>query len=170
MEFHEFMAARGPALLRTAYLLTGNREEAEDLLQGSMATLLVHWRRVGHEHPEAYVRRIIVNAHLTRWRRLRQHETPVDSVPDRVTDDHTTSYVLRDEMWSALARLPRRQRAVLVLRFYEDLSERETAETLGCSVGTVKSQTAKAIAKLRAEMSPQAVLPLPAVHVRKAVS
>lgn len=170
MEFHEFMAARGPALLRTAFLLTGNREEAEDLLQSSMATLLVHWRRVGKEHPEAYVRRVIVNSHLTWWRRMRSREMPVDVMPERATDDHTTSYVLRDEMWSALARLPRRQRAVLVLRFYEDLSERETAETLGCSVGTVKSQTAKAIAKLRLEMSSPSMLALPAVQVRKAVS
>lgn len=147
--YDEFLAARGPALLRTAYLICGDRHQAEDLFQNAMARLLVHWPRVASGDPEAYVRRILVNSTINWWQRLRSRETSVEAVPDRAGPDFTALQADRDEMWRALASLPPRQRAVLVLRYYEDLSEAQTAALLGCSVGTVKSQHAKALDSLR---------------------
>jgi RNA polymerase sigma-70 factor (sigma-E family) len=147
--YDDFVASRGPALLRTAYLICGDRHQAEDLFQNAMARLLVHWTRVSGGDPEAYARRILVNSTINWRQRLRAREVSVAAVPDRAGADFTTALAERDEMWHALARLPRRQRAVLVLRYYEDLTEAQTAAMLGCSVGTIKSQHAKALALLR---------------------
>ena len=144
-EFEEFVAARSPRLLTTAYLLTHDHGRAEDLLQTSLAKLWLAWQRV--EDPDAYVRRVMMTTYASWWRRKWRAERPAEALPES-----PTATIERDpDMWSALARLPRGQRAVLVLRFYEDLTEVETARVLGCSVGTVKSQTAKGLTKLRAD-------------------
>lgn len=166
-EFRDFVAARSPALLRTAYLMTGNRAEAEDLLQTALAKTFVAWRRVREaDNPEAYVRRVMLNTRTSLWRRRRVDEQPYADVPERAeTADPFGSSDLHDALWRALGTLGRRQRAVLVLRYYEQLSEAEIAETLGISVGTVKSQASRALATLRANAGlrddPRAALPLP---------
>ena len=151
--FEDFVRARSDSLLRTALLLTGQRRaEAEDLLQLALERAYRHWPRIcGSEGPERYVRRILASASTDRWRRLARrpeqampagHGGPV--VPDRTNEIADRDYLLR-----ALAALPPRQRAVLVLRYFDDLSEAETADMLGCSLGTVKSQAARGLARLR---------------------
>ena len=152
--YDDFVASRGPALLRTAYLICGDRQLAEDLFQDAMARLLMHWTRVSRGNPEAYARRILVNSTINWRQRVRSREVSVAAVPDRAGADFTATHAERDEMWAALARLPRRQRAVLVLRYYEDLTEAQSAAMLGCSVGTIKSQHAKALANLRRPVEP----------------
>jgi RNA polymerase sigma-70 factor (sigma-E family) len=160
-DFSEYVAARQPTLLRVAYLLTGSRAEAEDLLQTSFAKLYLAWGRI--EDPanrDAYTRQILVREHASSWRRLwRRRETSVDEVGDAMAahtgfvtppDDSVTE---RAAMWRVVQSLPPRQRAVVVLRYYEDCSERQTAEVLGCSVGTVKSQCSRALASLRTQLS-----------------
>ena len=144
-DFDEFVAARSGRLLRTAYLLTHDHAMAEDLLQTALTKAWFAWGRIGTS-PEAYVRKILVNTYATWWRRRWHGETPTEQLPE--TAVHTDADTGQD-LWTALARLPRRQRAVVVLRYFEDLTEAETADVLGCSVGTVKSQTSKAFAKLR---------------------
>lgn len=153
-DFRDYVAARSPALLRTAYLLTGNRSDAEDLLQTALAKTYLAWPRIRDRHAvDAYVRRIMVNTRTSWWRRDRHltavagddelHATPAAG-RDPIADSD-----LHDALWAALARLPRRQRAAVVLRYYEELSEAETAAALGVSVGTIKSSVARGLAKLR---------------------
>ncbi|MGC4110026.1 MAG: SigE family RNA polymerase sigma factor [Nocardioides sp.] len=142
--FDDFVAARSGALLRTAYLLTHDHALAEDLLQTALAKAWFAWRRVQGE-PEPYVRRILVNTYASWWRRKWNGEQPTESLPEAPVEDSTEP----TDLWAAMARLPRRMRAVVVLRYFEDLTEAQTADLLGCSVGTVKSQTSKALAKLR---------------------
>ena len=150
--FDDFVATRSTRLLRTAYLLTHDRALAEDLVQTSLAKAWFAWGRIDGQ-PDAYVRRVMVNTYSSWWRRRWNGEQATAEPPERPAgaghrpedgrvDDRT-------DLWRALARLPKRQRAVVVLRFYEDLSEIETAEILQCSVGTVKSQASRALAKLR---------------------
>lgn len=149
-DFREFMATRSAALLRTAYLLTGDRGHAEDLVQSALARAYRHWGKVRSTGvPEAYVRRILVNERNRSWRRdrARRHEV-AGEVPERPAADQTQAHAERDEMWRALQAMPPRARAVLVLRYWEDLSEAETAELLGCSIGTVKSQASRGLRKL----------------------
>jgi RNA polymerase sigma-70 factor (sigma-E family) len=146
--FEVFVAARSSGLLRTAYLLTHDSQLAEDLLQTALAKAWRAWDRVG-DRPEAYVRRILVNTYSTWWRRKWNGEVPTDVLPESAAANPEPGFSSAFELRAALARLPRRQRAVLVLRFFEDLTEAETANLLDCSVGTVKSQTSKALAKLR---------------------
>jgi RNA polymerase sigma-70 factor (sigma-E family) len=146
--FEEFVAGASPRLLRTAFLLTRDRGHAEDLLQTSLARAWRAWRRVEGD-PEPYVRRIIVNTYATWWRRKWRDERPTDVLPEPVGASPEAAVDQRDWLWQALGRLPRRQRAVVVLRFYEDLTEAQAAHALGVSVGTVKSQTSKALARLR---------------------
>ena len=149
-EFAEFVAARMPAVLRWAHLVTGDRARAEDLTQHAFAATYRHWRRIRPDGAEAYVRRAVLNAHLSWWRRAsRVHEQPVADPPDRAGTEPTGAVDERDAMWAALATLPPRQRAVLVLRYYEDLPEAEIARVLDIAPGTVKSQAAKGLAKLR---------------------
>jgi len=150
-DFTAYLQARQGRLLRTAYLLTGDQAEAEDLLQTSLAKLYLAWDRVNdRESVDAYVRRIMVNEHNSLWRRAwRRREHPTDQVPESPApppayDDGTDA-----ALWAAVQTLPRKARAVLVLRYYEELTEAETAETLGIAVGTVKSQTSRALATLR---------------------
>lgn len=146
--FEAFVAARSRPLLRTAYLLTRDAHLAEDLLQTALAKAWGSWGRV-ESNPEAYVRRILVNTYSSWWRRRWNGEAPTAELPERPADDQDRGS--STDLRAALAQLPKRQRAVIVLRFFEDLTEAQTAETLGCSVGTVKSQTSKALAKLRVD-------------------
>ncbi|MGK5675263.1 SigE family RNA polymerase sigma factor [Micromonospora sp. URMC 106] len=148
----EFVRSHTPALSRLAYLLTGNHPDAQDLLQSALTKTAVRWHRVaGYDDPVAYVRRVMVNEATSRWRRWRRLRIdPVVKVPERTRPDDATHAVGRVVLWEALGRLTNRQRALLVLRFYEDRSVQETADLLGCSVGTVKSQTHHALARLRA--------------------
>jgi RNA polymerase sigma-70 factor (sigma-E family) len=145
--FDTFVSARYPDLLRTAYLLTRDRGLAEDLVQTALVKTWPKWKRL-HISPEAYVRKVMVNTYATWWRRRWRGEQPTDQLPDQAVDTGSTE---RTDLWDALRRLPPRQRAVIVLRFYEDLTESETAAMLDCSIGTVKSQTSKALAKLRVD-------------------
>ncbi|MGW0811040.1 SigE family RNA polymerase sigma factor [Nonomuraea sp. NPDC002799] len=147
--FQAFVVARSDRLLRTAYLLTRDWATAEDLLQESLAKAWFAWP--GIEEPEAYVRRVLVTTYTSWWRRRWRRELPSDALPDEPAPD--TAGGEREELWLAVGRLPARQRAVVVLRFYEDLPVTEVAAILGCQEGTVKSQTAKALAKLRVDES-----------------
>jgi RNA polymerase sigma-70 factor (sigma-E family) len=151
-DFDEFFRATWPRLFRTAYAVAGDAASAEDALQASYARAYASWRRISSvDHPEAYVRRMVVNQILgDRRRGWWRRERPVAEIGDAgrvespevgVTDRHA--------VWAAVQGLPVRQRAVVVLRYYEDLSEREIAEVLGCSPGTVKSQASAALANLR---------------------
>lgn len=159
-QFEEFVAARSAALFRTAYLLTGDRQEAQDMVQAALERACRHWNRVAAaEQPEAYVRRILVNTVKDRWfARRRAAEVRFDDM--RAVPDPGPSpfgqVELRRSVIGALARLPAGQRAVIVLRYYEDLTEAEIAWSLNCSVGTVKSQAARGIARLRALLGPDA--------------
>jgi RNA polymerase sigma-70 factor (sigma-E family) len=144
-EFDSFVTARSPALLRTAYLLVHDEALAEDLLQTSLAKAWFAWSRIEGE-PEAYVRRILVTTSASWWRRKWTRETPTAELPERVSSDGSHEW---QDLWDAIGNLPGRQRAVVVLRYLEDRTEAETARLLGCSLGTVKSQCAKALAKLR---------------------
>src|SRR5690606_38790345 len=151
-EFDDFVVTRSPRLLRSAYLLTHDWATAEDLLQTALAKAWFAWRRLD-ANPEAYVRKIMFNTYASWWRRRSFAEHPSEAVDSPTVVDAHASVDSRDELWRALGRLPRRQRAVLVLRYFEDLTEAEIAETLEISTGTVKSQAAKALAKLRADSS-----------------
>ena len=146
--FDDFVAARSSRLLRTAYLLTRDHALAEDLLQTALTKAWFAWGRIDG-NPEPYVRQIIVHTYASWWRRKWNGEHATDELPERPHHDHAGDTSQSHDLWTALGRLPRRQRAVVVLRFYEDLTEAETARLLGCSVGSVKSQTSKAMAKLR---------------------
>ncbi len=147
--FDDFVATRSPRMLRTAFLLTRDWALAEDLLQTALARAWEAWRRIEGD-PEPYVRRVIVNAYASWWRRRWRGELSTADLPEEaVPTDPQTRLDDRDRLWRALDQLPRRQRAVLVLRYFEDLSEAEVAEAMGCSVGTVKSQASRALAKLR---------------------
>jgi RNA polymerase sigma-70 factor (sigma-E family) len=151
--FEDFVEGSSARLFTTARLLTGgNRAEAEDLLQGAYERAYRRWGHIARrDDPERYVRQILVNASVDRWRRLRRHpEIPLAvSGADPGTADTASAVADRDLLLRGLAALPPRQRAVLVLRYFEDLTEAQTAMMLGCSVGTVKSQTARGLARLR---------------------
>jgi RNA polymerase sigma-70 factor (sigma-E family) len=150
LDFDAFVAARSRALMRTAWLLTGDWQLAEDLLQTSLAKAYLAWHRIDEGRAEAYVRRILVTTYATWGRRAWRGEVASASVPDVADpDDRGSNADLRRVVVDALAELPRRQRATVVLRYYCDLSETETAASLGCSVGTVKSQAAKGLDRLR---------------------
>ncbi|MGH3187938.1 MAG: SigE family RNA polymerase sigma factor [Streptosporangiaceae bacterium] len=154
MSFEEFVQDSSPRLFRTALLLTGHdRPAAEDLLQVALERAYRHWARICRsEEPERYVRRILANASHDRWRRAaRSRERSMHAGDaEAVTDDHAAIVADRDLLMRALAGLPKRQRTVLVLRYYSDLSELEIADVLGCSAGTVKSQASRGLARLRA--------------------
>lgn len=149
-DFRAFVVTRQPALLRAAYLLTGDAQSAEDLVQTALAEAAYRWRRLADGQPEAYVRRVIYTRFCSGLRRRKVLvEAPVAEADDRAGSDPTETIDQRVGLQRALAALAPRQRACLVLRFYEDRSEVETAALLGCSVGTVKSQTHDALNRLR---------------------
>ncbi len=150
--FDEYVAARGADLLRTAYLLTGDHHRAEDLVQTALSKVWPRWDHVVAAEatsPHAYVRRVMLTTYIAWWRRRWTGEQPTEHLPDHGGRDESEVVALRRDLLLALAALPRGQRAVVVLRYFEDLTEVQTAEVLGCSVGTVKSQASKALAKLR---------------------
>jgi RNA polymerase sigma-70 factor (sigma-E family) len=159
-DFTAYLQARQGRLLRTAYLLTGDQHQAEDLLQTSLAKLYLAWDRVrDRESVDAYVRRIMVNENNSLWRRgWRRREHPAEVVPDGSPVHDVYDEGLGAAVWEIVQTLPRKARAVVVLRYYEQLSEAETAAVLGISVGTVKSQCSRALAALRqrtpAELDP----------------
>lgn len=153
-EFDEFVVARGAALLRTAYLLTGDRHMAEDLVQAALAKTFRHWSRVCEGSPESYVRQVMVRENITWWRRRRVVETPVADVPERPASGGSADVDRRLSLDAALRLLSAQQRAVLVLRYYDDLTERQAADALGCSIGTVKTQAHRALKRLR-EVAPE---------------
>jgi RNA polymerase sigma-70 factor (sigma-E family) len=152
VDFDEFVAARSTSLLRTAYLLTRDHALAEDLLQTALTKSWFAWSRIAGD-PEPYVRKVLVNTFATWWRRKWNGEHAHAELPERSSGDEHSGVDQRHDLWDAMGRLPRRQRAVIVLRFVEDLSEAETARVLDISPGTVKSQTSKALAKLRIDPS-----------------
>jgi RNA polymerase sigma-70 factor (ECF subfamily) len=148
-EFVEFVEINSARVLRMAELLVGDRDLAEDLVQTSLLKLYRVWGRERRVDPLAYLRRIMMNTRTDWWRRKSSHETAEANIPETPEADHTEAHARRDVMRLALARLSAHERAALVLRFYEDLTESESAAVLGVSVGTVKSTTARALAKLR---------------------
>jgi len=151
--FTDFADTHAGGLFRTAYLVVGEHQLAQDLVQESLVKTYVAWSRIrDHGKAEAYARRVIVTTAIS-WRRRRSfHERPVDTLPETPTSDPVEGVGWRDELWQALTSLPPRQRAAIVLRYYEDLSESQTAQVMGCSVGTVKSQVSTGLARLRAQV------------------
>ncbi|MEU1667645.1 SigE family RNA polymerase sigma factor [Streptomyces sparsogenes] len=151
--FASYVRARGPVLLRTARALSANAWDAEDLLQTALAKTYVAWERIeDHNALDGYVRRALVNTRTSQWRKRKVDEFVCEELPEPdpvPAPDPAEQQVLRDAMWRAVLRLPDRQRAMVVLRYYEDLSEAQTAEVLGVSVGTVKSAVSRALGKLR---------------------
>ncbi|MEW1772791.1 SigE family RNA polymerase sigma factor [Streptomyces sp. NPDC086777] len=152
--FASYVRARQPVLLRTARSLTANPSDAEDLLQTALAKTYVAWERIeDHRALDGYVRRALLNTRTSQWRKRRVDEFVCDEMPEPEPlpgeDDPAERQALHDAMWRAIMKLPARQRAMVVLRYYEDLSEVQTAEVLGVSVGTVKSAVSRALGKLR---------------------
>ncbi len=160
-EFTAYLEARQPSLLRIAYLLTGDRHQAEDVLQTSLAKLYLAWDKVrDRESVDAYVRRIMVNENNSLWRRgWKRREYATDVLPEATPVHDEYDEGRGAAVWEMVRGLPPRARAVLVLRYYEQLTEAETADVLGISVGTVKSQTSRALATLR-ERTPADLNPL----------
>ena len=156
-DFTAYVRARETYLARLAYLLTGDRDAADDLLQNTLAKVYRHWGRVASvEQPDAYVRRIMVNENNSRWRRFARRLDQAGSDVLEHTQAPAPAGLDRAEslsLWQQVQTLPRQQRACVVLRYYEDLTEAQTAEILGCSVGTVKSHTSRALGALRTSMS-----------------
>lgn len=160
-EFRRFTAARWAGLVRTAYLLTGDLGHAEDLAQTTLIKAYRSWNRVRRvDDVDAYVRKILINANRSRFRAKRPVEYSVATVPEHHAAPDTSGAVEeRDVLFAALAGLPPRQRAIVVLRYWEDLAEGEVAALLGCSVGTVKSQASRALAKLRNDAGLAGLIP-----------
>jgi RNA polymerase sigma-70 factor (sigma-E family) len=148
--FRDFVVARGPDLTRMAALLCQDRAEAEDLVQDTLASAYASWRRIeAATSPEAYVRRMLVNRHVSWWRRHRGRVEPRADVPDTVTPDPTDAAATTDAVRRMLRELPPKQRAAVVLRYYADYPDAQIAETLGCTEPTVRSQISRALATLR---------------------
>jgi RNA polymerase sigma-70 factor (sigma-E family) len=156
--FEVFVRQHGQRLCRAAFLLTGDHHLAEDLVQTALARVAGRWERiVANGEPLPYVRAVVVRTAIA-WRRRRWHgEVPTAPVPEPSPADADHAVDGRDRLRRALLLVPRRQRAALVLRFYEDLSEADTATVMGCNVGTVKSQTAKGLARLRQVLADESI-------------
>lgn len=151
--YHAFVTARYAALRRTAYALTGSHHDAEDLVQTALMKAAGVWARI-EDRPEPYVRRIMYHENVSRWRRRRVREEPL--VDGRAVQEETEATVVRVVLAEALARLTPKQRTVLVLRYYEDLTEQQAAAVMGVRVGTIKSQTRHALMRLR-QLAPELV-------------
>ncbi|NUS27116.1 MAG: SigE family RNA polymerase sigma factor [Streptomyces sp.] len=150
-DFETYAAVRWPRLLRTAYLLTnGDHHEAEDLVQVTLAKVYLRWHHIRTlDAPDQYVRRALINNNTTRQRKRRVVQLLTPHLPEQRDPSGSENYETRSELFDALATLPPRQRAIVVLRYWECQSEQQTADLLGCSVGTVKSQASRALKKLR---------------------
>jgi RNA polymerase sigma-70 factor (sigma-E family) len=151
--FEDFVTGRGQALQRFGYALTGDWGLAEDLLQTALARAYPRWSRLRKDDPEAYVRKIMLNTWSSWWRRRWRGEVPTSRLPEVTSPDGFATADSRQALRTALAGLPPGQRAVVVLRYHQDLSEAQVASLLGISVGTVKSQAAKALASLREQQA-----------------
>jgi RNA polymerase sigma-70 factor (sigma-E family) len=148
--FRDYVLTRSTALLRMAIMLTGNLADAEDLLQAALVKTYRSWSRINDRAAlDAYVRRAMVNTHISWWRRRRVDEYPTDELPDQVVADHSRESDMAEVVRRALDRLPQRMRAAVMLRYFEDMTEPEIAATLGISLGTVKSTVSRAVARLR---------------------
>lgn len=162
MTFEEFAATRMPGVLRFAAVLTGDLANAEDLAQEVLIRAYSRWDRIGGlDRPDLYVRKMMLNEYLS-WHRRSGRQIPVGAgtlEPAGAAPDHAQQYVDREALLAELGKLSRRQRAVLVLRYYEDRGDAEIAEPLGCSAGTVRSHASRALAALRVDMSPRAADP-----------
>lgn len=155
--FVAWARVRSASLHRTAYLLTGDWYVAEDLVQEALAKTAQHWARIERvEHPDAYVRRMLINEANARWRRRPHREAAMDQLPDSGRSDGTADRAAQADLVAAVRALPARQRTAVVLRYFEQLSEAETAVAMGCSVGTVKSSTHRALAVLRSTLTTNA--------------
>lgn len=153
-DFESWLVAREPALQRTAHLLTGDLHTAQDLVQNTLAKLYQHWERVRRaDNVDAYVRTTLVNEYRSAWRRpLRRMEQTMEAVPERPAPEAPAYDGSSAAVWRFVCTLPPKQRTVIVLRFWEQLTEAEVADVMGISVGTVKSQSSRAIAALRAAL------------------
>jgi RNA polymerase sigma-70 factor (sigma-E family) len=148
--FAAFVSANAASLLRTAHLLVGDPHRAEDLLQTALTKAYVHWDRIRHQDAaRGYVRKILANTATSWWRRKSSREQPVERIPEVGVPDRSGESDAAEEIWSYLSQLPKRQRTVLVLRFYEDMSEAAVADVLGISRGTAKSSASRGLARLR---------------------
>jgi RNA polymerase sigma-70 factor (sigma-E family) len=157
--FDDFVTSSGDRLLRTCYLLTGDRGLAEDLLQTALTTTYLRWDRVGHDTAEAYARVVAAHTAARWWRRKWRGEVPTQDLPDTaVAGDAYAGLDDRPALRRALLSLPPGQRAVVVLRFFDDLGEAEVAAALGVGLGTVKSRTSRALARLRQDPAVAALL------------
>ena len=160
MRFEEFAAARLPAVLRFAGVLTGDRGLAEDVVQEVLIRTHKRWQQIGElERPELYVRKMVVNEYLS-WRRRSWRLIPFGAAHDidrRLVADHAQAHAERDALLAELGKLPRRQRTVLVLRYYEGLPDNEIADVLGCTPGAVRGYASRALAALRVELAPRAL-------------
>ena len=150
-EFRAFVEANGATLLHAARLLTGDHHRGEDLVQNTLTKMYLKWGRI--DQPLAYARKALVTSHIDATRRRSWHERPIETLPEAPGTDDTGVSDSRDELRRLLADLPPRERAVIVLRYYCDQSEQETAATLGMPVGTVKSTCSRALARLRVEVA-----------------
>jgi RNA polymerase sigma-70 factor (sigma-E family) len=157
-DYDAFARAQLPRLLRYSVMLTGERDLSADLVQDVLVKLFRHWPRISRtDRPDRYAMRMVTNQYLS-WRRswATRHVVAVDEVPDQPhPGDIGTTHAVRDDMWHRLAELPRRQRAVLVLRYYEQFTDPEIAEVLGCSAGTVRGYAHRALKTLRADLTTQ---------------
>ncbi|MER7470798.1 SigE family RNA polymerase sigma factor [Micromonospora sp. NPDC000018] len=159
MDFDDYVRARGAALVRLGRLLTGDRHRGEDLAQEVLARAFVRWNRISAVNPEAYVRRMLVNAAITRWRRLSSRESVVVDIGDSASRmDLESEVVERDVLWRHVRQLPAKQRAAIVLRYYEDLDDVSIAGLLGCSTVTVRTQVKRALATLRGKVGADVAL------------
>ncbi|MBE1460678.1 RNA polymerase sigma-70 factor (sigma-E family) [Nocardiopsis terrae] len=151
-EFSRYVSERGPALLRMARSLTNNHADAEDLLQAALVKTFLAWGRIANPRArDGYVRRAMVNTQISEWRRTHLDVYPTDEIPEQRVDDPTWRSDLADVVGRAIERLPRRQRATVVLRYYDDLTEAQIAERMGVTIGTVKSTLSRAVDKLRSD-------------------
>ena len=152
IDFDEFVITRGRSLLHSAYLLTGNLADAEDLVQSALAKTYQAWDRIEDRNAlDGYVRRAMINTHISWWRRRKVDEYPTDDIPDQPVADASVKSEQHDALRRAIERLPERMRAAVVLRYFEDMTEAEVADILGVSQGTVKSTVSRAVAKLRSD-------------------
>jgi RNA polymerase sigma-70 factor (sigma-E family) len=152
--FEEWAAGRVPALMRFAYLVAGGQHEAEDALQSALERACARWSRISRtDDPETYVRRMIANAHVSLWRRGRRRESPVREVLRLQESDPADRVTVADRVWRACLRLPRQQRAAVVLRYYEDREYAEIALLLSCTEATARSHVHRALQALQADLS-----------------
>jgi RNA polymerase sigma-70 factor (sigma-E family) len=156
--FSAFVAADLPALLRFGYVLTGDRHRCDEVVQSALVSTYRRWAHIDSEGPHAYVRRAMVNANISLWRKTRRETPRADGLDSLSKLGVPSAYDEVDAIVRAMRKLPRRQRAVVVLRYYEDLTEIQTARILGCSTGTVKSQAARALRSLRLDLEQAADL------------